>query len=167
MNITYNLESAKEEILIEGLTSGVDYAIEADIIDKDQELPVEAMAVVNFHTQKCTPPGEFFGWLMTNFVNRARTNIRSCNSDTSNIALINTEEETGIELIRDEMHICNFSLRLKTPGGDEKMFWKRKKYAYTLLHQKPDDAESLIVEHESGEPIEYKLSTTSFPTGDY
>jgi hypothetical protein len=70
-------------------------------------------------------------------------------------------------LIRDEMYICNFSLHLKSPRGDENMFWKRTKYKYILLRKIPDDAETLIVQQESGELIEYKLSTTSFPTGDY
>jgi hypothetical protein len=48
-----------EEILIEDLKSGVEYTIEANIIDIDRIEPVEAISAVKFRTQKCFPPGKF------------------------------------------------------------------------------------------------------------
>lgn len=89
-------------------------------------------------------------------------------SDKSNTEFFNKENVIGIKLIRDEMHICNFSLNLKTPRGMENAIWDRINYTYTLRQMMPNDAEFLLMEHGSAEFIEFILTISSqFSTSEY
>jgi hypothetical protein len=61
------------------------------------------------------------------------------------------------------MHICKFSLLIKTADGIEMMKWERKYYTYTLL-QIPNKVESIIVIPLEGVSVELSLITPFFLT---
>lgn len=88
-------------------------------------------------------------------------------ADKSNIDFVND----GLELLYVElkennmMHICNFSMHVKTPNGTKEGIWERKYYKFTL-RQIPNDTEALIIALSSGESIEF-LIDTPFAIGDF
>jgi hypothetical protein len=64
------------------------------------------------------------------------------------------------------MHICNFSLLLKTASGAEKeVKWNRKYYTYTLLDY-PTDAISIMIRPVQGKVIELIIKNPPDSTGD-
>lgn len=172
MNRSLNLlETINEEIMIEGLIRSKEYKIEADIIDKDQNSTEKAMAVVNFFTRKCTPPGKFIGWYLrvggcffSNLQDAKKTTSSNFGysrvADKSNIKFsTNMKKEIRLQFIFNEKNIYNFTLLLKTARGIENAILERKYYTYTIRHI-PDGTESLIIAHMSGESIIFVVDTS-------
>jgi cell division protein FtsX len=84
-----------------------------------------------------------------------QSNVVCKNNGNGNITL---------QLLIDRMHICNFSLQIKTTKGVEEVKWERKFYTYQLL-QIPSDAESIIVKPLEGESLEFLIIVSLEITG--
>jgi hypothetical protein len=84
-------------------------------------------------------------------------------ADESNV-VFKINGNTTLELLMDKMHICNFSLQIKTTDSIEEVKWERKFYAYTLL-QIPSNAEKVIVKSLDGATVEFTITHHSnFPS---